>query len=133
MAVIRSKSSNIVVSLSPHELEEGHNPPWIRNLFSLAQQGREIASAMISLTDNDMAEVIENCRLALDTEREFSFTSTDEDFILTITSGSLPADVYVSFWVGEPYQLMRGWRFVAPRAELKAFGDQLRDEVGRVG
>ncbi|MBI4302549.1 MAG: hypothetical protein HY664_08080 [Chloroflexi bacterium] len=43
---------------------------------------------------------------------------------------ALPGDVAIGFWVGEPYDLMQGYRFVVYAADLCQFAtDLLSDEL----
>jgi hypothetical protein len=56
---------------------------------------------------------------------------TDGDFIIEAERLVSPEDISIRFWHGEPYMLMRGYRFVVKSADLQEFAGELIAEARR--
>ncbi len=61
-----------------------------------------------------------------------SFESTDADFIVLLHPVESRADVAFAFFAGEPYVVMKGYRFVVEDSRLREFGAALKVELEQV-
>jgi hypothetical protein len=62
----------------------------------------------------------------------FAFNGQDETFQIRVESASLPSDVLVAVWLGEPYGVMHGFRIVVDRRLLAGFADAFEREAADV-
>lgn len=64
--------------------------------------------------------------IAANRRSSFFMVGWDLDFAFSVDREELgPEDAAIGFWVGEPYQLMKGYRFVAMLEEIGRFAREL--------
>lgn len=59
-------------------------------------------------------------------------TSIDDDFLLEVFTSETGVWYHVALWIGEPYVLMRGYRFTADRESIMRFVEDLKSIEGTV-
>ena len=104
---------------------------WILTQIEFRCGATTYLSSTVALTVDDLAEV----RLALEDvasgrREHFIVDSTDADFALVAERAPSQGDIFLGFWVGEPYNLMQGYRFVSTTAAVKEFVGHLKDDEG---
>jgi hypothetical protein len=130
MAAIESESGTIRVILRPHKVAEAGNPSWITSLFEVVVDDVEEAfSAVLSVTDSDLDELIRAFHVAGEKGDGFELESMDGDLVVGAGEGPRPSDMWVWFWHGDAASCMKGWRFLASRSGLLDFGESLRREA----
>lgn len=129
MAVLRGKAGTLDFMLRPYKISDEGEPTWILVQLELDKDGAELLSTTVSLTRDDLVELATLLNEVADNRRtDFSMATTDDDFIVTVQRMSFPEDVSVGFWVGEPYELMKGFRFVVAAEAVKQFARDLHLE-----
>lgn len=129
MAILSDKSGEITLTLQPYRAAEDGMPAWVLTSLEVQRLAATVLSAVVSITHDDLAELIGSIRDVADgRRREFVLASTDDDFILEVHPASCAGDFFVGIWVGEPYQLMKGYRFAACRNDLAQFSQALKED-----
>lgn len=59
----------------------------------------------------------------------FEMNGQDETFQIRVEPAASKGDVQVGVWLGEPHGVMRGFRIVAERDELRRFATALEKEA----
>ncbi len=99
--------------------------------IELSRADTTILSGEVSLTPSDVDAIsralVDVCS---DASRAFFFVSTDYDFHIDARSHDWQPDDDISFgfWIGEPYDLMTGFKFVVTAEDLREFAVQLDGE-----
>lgn len=131
MAVLHAKTGEVAMTFRPYQVAEKGQPTWVRTELKLSAGARELLSTTLNVTTDDLAEL--RARLKdLSPERcaQCYVSTTDDDFVLLaevlnwsrdVSNG----DVSIGFWTGEPYGLMRGYRFVTRANDVEHFAEQL--------
>ena len=127
MAVLRDKTGDVALTLRPYRVTEDGEPTWILTQLELRRDGAKLLSTTFSITRDDLAALRDGLNDFSAACREaFALTTTDEDFVLHVQRRESPGDIAIGFWTGEPYALMKGYRFVAVADELERFAGELR-------
>jgi hypothetical protein len=119
------------LTLSPRGIEEVGNPTWIASFIAFSHKGRVLKSETAALTLDDLHEIEKGINGAAAKGKEFSLVSSDDNFIIDSHSVASSEDMALSFWLGEPYQLMTGYRFIVRRTALAQFAAELSEEIGK--
>ena len=84
----------------------------------------------MSLTEDDLTQLSQGLAGLPATSRgEFALTGTDENIYVRADPAPGLEDVYLGFWMGEPYDVMTGHRVVVSRDELRHFATALGKET----
>jgi hypothetical protein len=131
MATLHDKNRKIELLLRPHRITEYESPTWILTQLEFRQQGKSLFSTTINMTLDDLSELAANLQdVALGRLNEFILESTDGDLVIDVRPASSIGDFFVGTWVGEPYELMKGYRIVAQGKDLASFSQELgRDKT----
>lgn len=133
MAVLRSKDGSVELVLRPYQVSDSRTPTWVSIQLSVRQSGKELMSTTVSLTKNDVRDLQLRVHETAAGERaNLRFISTDFDFALEVEPMPLPGDMSLGLWVGEPYELMRGYRFIVDAAGLDRFARDVLEDESRV-
>jgi hypothetical protein len=98
----------------------------------LTKDGTVLLTSELVLTDDDVSQLGNGLLEVAEQRRsETRVEITDGDFILEAERLDSPDDVSVRFWHGEPYMLMRGYRFVVKSADLREFAGELIADANR--
>ena len=91
-------------------------------------------TAQVMLAPSDIREIGEGLNeVCASQRRRFFFTNIDYDFHIDAESLEWQPDddISVGFWHGEPYDLMRGFKFVVRAQDLSGFALALVAEAAR--
>jgi hypothetical protein len=131
MATLRAKPEQTFFDLKPTAIADDDDPIWISVVLELVTAQTTRLRESFSLTVADLRAVIEGSRrIAGGRSETFELTGLDENFYLRVDPAPSGEEVYVGFWLGEPYQLMRGYRMIASKRELQSFAKDLEMEQG---
>lgn len=126
MAVLRGKTGDVALTLRPYRVSEEGEPTWLLTELELRQDGAKLLSTTFSITRDDLVALRAGLNdVAAACQDAFALTTTDEDFVLELKRRDSPGDIAVGFWTGEPYALMRGYRFVAVSDDVERFAGEL--------
>ncbi len=126
MALLRGKTEGIQLISKPHRIRREEQIVWICFLFEIKWGTTDYLSYTSYLTQYDLIELRSFLRDISACRRDaFLFSNTDNDFILEAQCSESKNDIFVGCWVGEPYQLMKGYRFVVVVGDLGSFADEL--------
>ena len=129
MANLSSKLGDVSLTLRPYRLSEEGRPTWVLTQLELTHDGRKLMSTTLSVTKDDLVELLFGLRgLLSNGSNSFSITTTDEDLIIQAQTLDSEGDVAVGYWFGEPYVLMQGYRFVTTTSSLHQFVSDLELE-----
>lgn len=121
MADITSSAGNVKLTVKPWRMSDTEPPSWVTTLVQLSRDGELIVNTTLSLTKGDLDSTSAGLnemvrRLA----KTFVFESSDADLVLEVRHFQ-PDSLLISTWLGEPYLLMRGYRFPVTYDELQRF------------
>lgn len=126
MAILRGKSGHTELVLRPYRIAEKGKPTWVSVVFELKQQGVARLATILSLTLEDLSELRTGFHMiAAEISESFTLETMDGDLILMIQRLEIEDDIAVGFWVGEPYDLMTGFRFMVSAEALRHFASEL--------
>jgi hypothetical protein len=129
MATLLPKTDELVFTLTPRETEEDTNPLWIRTVLELRRGSQLLNAESFTLTLADYEELLRGMRQAAEDGRRFEMTGTDQNFHISIAPAGGRGDVSLGYWLGEPYVLMHGYRFVVPSPRMREFVSALEGEL----
>jgi hypothetical protein len=121
MAVLQAKNIAARLILIPPSATGG-----AQTHLQLVMDGSSLLSSSLTLTEDDYSDLHGRLRdVAEHRNNETRFESTDADFLVEAERLLSPDDVAIQVWHGEPYMLMRGYRFVVKSADLLKFAADL--------
>jgi hypothetical protein len=124
MAILWDTSgSQTQLVLTPLRTEQ----PYLITQLELFQCGERLLSDTIGLEKEDLVAMQEGIREAcIGRMANYRWWGLDFDFAFDLDKSMVGQDhVAVGFWVGEPYVLMKGFRFVALGVSLEKFATEL--------
>jgi hypothetical protein len=124
MAILWDTSgSQTQLVLTPLRVEE----PYLTLQLELFQAGERLLSEPVGLEKEDLVAMQEGIRgVCSGRLANYRWWSLDFDFAFDLDTAMIGSShVAVGFWVGEPYVLMKGYRFVALQASVEEFGTEL--------
>ena len=131
MAVLSSKDNMTELLVRPYRIREEGQPTWILTEIILAHKKTQLVRTTITLTGDDLSGLIELARSFAEpgTEPSLELASTDDDFCLEIRAGRIQADRVVSCFIGDLYDLRRGFQFVTDTSRLLEFSARLKKDA----
>jgi hypothetical protein len=133
MAQLFAKDLGIALELRPGSIVDTEDPIWLSMLLELTAFGTKRISDTVSIAAGDVIELeAEINKLSEGSVQKLTFESSDYDLIFEISWMGEQPDLSFGFWIGEPYQLMHGFRFVTTLENLCGFAANLRTEVAIV-
>ena len=131
MSELRSKSGDAALIIAPASLSERGSPNWLQVRVGLRDR-RGRTDEAVALTSDDLAELVRGLRAIGGGADRFEMNGQDETFQIRIEPAASVGDVQVGVWLGEPYDVMRGFRIVAGRADVDGFAATLEQEAAAV-
>lgn len=129
MAKLYSKHSDVTLILQPYRIAEEGDPTWILTQVEINQGGMEHVSTVISITNYDLDDLKKQITQGIsDGNGASRVASTDGDFIFELQEDPSTLALYLIVWLGEPYVLMKGFRFVTNNDNLAEFLRQLESD-----
>lgn len=130
MAILYGKGADVQMGIMPHRVAEESEPILIWTKVELKFENNTLLSNAITLTVGDLDEIEALALVVVGRQREEAVMSTlDEDFRMEVSGNPGRSDVHVGFWVGEPYELMKGYRFVSSVQDVERFVRDLKADV----
>lgn len=131
MATIQDYSHRTSLLLRPYHLLEDGSPTWLSTQLQVRQDRTILLQTTFSLTRDDLDALRSGLGDIVEAiHHTFRLVTSDEDFIFEVQRLDAPGRFGIGFWAGEPFQLMRGYRFVALAPDLLQFAnDLLSDEL----
>lgn len=134
MATMRNDDSGIAFTLTIDVIEEQVQPPLISGSVSVLR-GDAMLLRPTSLTfiPGDR-RAVERCleRVGAGIQPACRVANIDEDFTLEVVESESEVPYHFGIWIGEPYVLMRGFRFTMDRNAMEAFVRDLQAEEKQV-
>jgi hypothetical protein len=130
VAVLRAKTGiGIELTLKPYRVSEKGDPTWILVSLEFRHERAALLATTLVVTTDDLAQIRADLdQVAAGQRDECSVTTSDDDLVFYAQGLGLPGDVAIGFWTGEPYGLMKGFRFVASGDALTRFTENLGAE-----
>jgi hypothetical protein len=94
------------------------------------EEGKPLLYSQVSVTPNDLSEIASGLISVTDGQNGLAYkTSFDCDLVVAFEGPAEcvgAGDIGIGFWTGEPYQLMKGYRFVATKEAVRQFAEDLK-------
>ena len=133
MATLHDKSEAIKLLLRPYRVEEYGVPTWILIHVEVKQETTVLLATTVSTTRDDLAELRKSLQdVANGYSSGFTINTTDDNLIIEVHRASSAGDFFVGIWVGEPYELMKGYRIAVQGEDLACFSQELREDESMV-
>src|SRR6266850_4375765 len=127
MAQLNQSEKIIRFKLFPYKITDPGKPSWISTQVAL-EGSQEKLDDTFSLTDEDLKFLIEGLNKVVYKESDlFDFRGTDENFILRLIKTDT-GHLFIEFYFGEPYSLMKGYRFPIKVEDLLIFIKELKED-----
>lgn len=131
MALIGQGFTHVVVT--PLRIVERDQPDWIDTQLKVRDDQNTLFSTTISLTEHDIKQLTEGLHsVASGYRSRFEMESDDRDLVVSVGRRSTFPDLFFSIWIGEPYQLMRGFQFPVGADTLRNFANELERESSAI-
>lgn len=111
-------------------LQEAADSRLLEGIVALHQRDHFLLRpTLVTFLPGDL-HALRACLLAVTAgvREECPVANIDEDLILEISQSGSGIRYYVALWLGEPYLLMRGFRFHVERSAIEQFVSELRQD-----
>ena len=126
MARLSSIAGSIELIVQPHSVTDLGPPAWILTYVEVKRSGKAIMSTTLSVTMDDLGEIRgQLTSVAAGKIDSVYITTIDDDFVMCARILEAHGHIAVGFWIGEPYEFMQGFRFVARAENVLRFVDHL--------
>lgn len=133
MAEILSLSGSIKLVTIPLHLEQD-DEDWIKTQFRVSRNGANFLSEELGVMVGDFEELRNLLTVGQPGATVNVVAATDGNLIFEAHYGETgPKDqVAIGLWVGEPYDLMKGARFLTKRTSLEEFVERIQREASAI-
>lgn len=126
MAPLSSIAGSIELIVQPHSVTDLGPPAWILTYVEVKRSGKAIMSTTLSVTMDDLGEMrAQLTSVAAGKIESVCIKTMDDDFVMCAENLEAQGHIAVGFWIGEPYEFMQGFRFVAEAENVLRFVDLL--------
>jgi hypothetical protein len=125
----RLRGSEVDLTVRPYRMSDTGADARLLTEIRVTNASVDVMHTTVSLTRDDLVMLRRAALEVAGGDRdEARVESTDADLAFEVKQLESPGDVAVSLWEGEPYRLMKGWRFVVQGSTLIPFAESLLAE-----